>query len=196
MSNVTSSGQWNEATQKTLLSANTDIVTITIGGNDVGFGDVIWTCLLQASGQSGNCDDQITAAENQVTILGPSFATTYSQIASMATKPSARVLVAGYPHILPESVAGASFCSQYAFSGNQLQRIWNVTDALNMLIKTKAEAAGFEFVDVTNEFAGHQLCGGSSYFNDINTSHQEYTYHPNQLGQQAYFTAFKAKLLA
>src|SRR5918992_4427838 len=80
------------ATQIASVTAATNIVSVTIGGNDIGFSNLIVQCTL------ANCS---TALDNTraslATVLGPRLDTVYTAIRSRAL--SARVVVLGYPRI-------------------------------------------------------------------------------------------------
>ena len=74
------------------LSATTNLVTLTIGGNDIGFASLIEQCVLS------NC---ATALVNTTATLGstlkPALDTTFSDIRQAA--PNATVIVLGYPRV-------------------------------------------------------------------------------------------------
>lgn len=75
------------------LSASTTLVTITIGGNDVGFASVMETCVL---GSDSDCVNAIDQAEQQAqSVLPGRLDTLLSDIASRA--PNAKVVVLDYP---------------------------------------------------------------------------------------------------
>jgi lysophospholipase L1-like esterase len=74
------------------VTAATTIVTVTIGGNDVGFSDLIVQCTL--SDCSAALDRTRASLE---TVLGPRLDTVYSAIRSRAL--NAKVIVLGYPFI-------------------------------------------------------------------------------------------------
>jgi lysophospholipase L1-like esterase len=124
-----------------------DLVTISAGGNDVGFGEVAGVC---AVGSPADCANLI-AFKNATAfpVLGKSLDALYDSIESAA--PDAEVVVTGYPHLFsPEfGVPVIPIESQTAFNEG--------TDALNALIRSQAEAHGFTFVDVVPRFEGRGL---------------------------------------
>ena len=96
--------------QLTALSATTDIVTVTVGGNDLGFVDILTNCA--AFGPAGpvvagplNCAafynpggvDSLAAA-----VAGPVTTALQATFAAIsAAAPGARVFVIGYPALTP-----------------------------------------------------------------------------------------------
>jgi lysophospholipase L1-like esterase len=93
---VTNTGQWNEAPQASGLSANTDVVTISIGGNDSGFSAFVTKCLFLDCSQSAVKDSYFDAIEDE---LGDKLESAYDEILTQA--PNAHVYVIGYPQLLP-----------------------------------------------------------------------------------------------
>ena len=69
-------------------------VLVTLGGNDAGFADVLRRCVL------GSCVALIAQRSDALAALGARLEAAYRQIAAAA--PGARVLVVGYPEIIPE----------------------------------------------------------------------------------------------
>lgn len=75
------------------LNSATDLVSISIGGNDAGFADVMTTCVLQSE---ATCLNRIATARAYVdSTLPGKLDSVYSAISAKA--PSARVVVLGYP---------------------------------------------------------------------------------------------------
>ncbi|WP_247827071.1 SGNH/GDSL hydrolase family protein [Arthrobacter antioxidans] len=130
------------------LSPSTDLVTISAGGNDAGFGQVAGVC---ATRPTAECE-QFIAAQNATALpaLGCTLDALYSTIGSAA--PHATVVVTGYPHLFtPEAGTPVLLpvASQTAFNDG--------TDAVNAVIRSRAEAHGFTFVDLVRKFEGHGL---------------------------------------
>lgn len=110
---VTSGG--TAAVQSDALSASTDIVTVTIGGNDLGFASIAGYCVaLTANGPIAgdpsldNCKDHYNPSpgvDQLIDLLdstvAPALAETFALIAQKA--PNATVYVIGYPTIAPDA---------------------------------------------------------------------------------------------
>src|SRR6185369_10316937 len=81
------------SSQLSALSSATTLVSITIGGNDVGFSNIMETCALQGTSA---CVSAVQSAENYAQNTLPGLLnTTYNNIRSHA--PNAKVVVVDYP---------------------------------------------------------------------------------------------------
>ena len=79
--------------QLSALSSTTTLVSVTVGGNDVGFANIMSTCVLQGETQ---CVAAVQSAMNVARTSMPGrLANVYNGIKSRS--PSARVVVVGYP---------------------------------------------------------------------------------------------------
>jgi hypothetical protein len=101
----------------------------------------------------------------------------YAEIRNRA--PSARVVVLGYPHI--DTLNGE--CS-VGLSETKRAAINQSADVLADVTAGAASAAGFDFVDARNGFAGHEICapGDDWWLNSITFPIEE-SYHPTASGQ-------------
>ncbi|WP_406827861.1 SGNH/GDSL hydrolase family protein [Microbulbifer sp. ARAS458-1] len=160
------------------LSADTDLVTLTIGGNDVGFIWLVLDCLI-SYGQSA-CANELNTSQGKIANDLPAMLDTlFSAISESA--PNAAVIVTGYAR--PFKANGSYWC----WNANLLSRtnqkgLNSVVDNLNYRIATAAYAKGFQFVDPSPYFSGHDICSSSSYL-----SHTR-NYWP-QIGNIAHPTA-------
>jgi lysophospholipase L1-like esterase len=172
------------ANQVSALTSDTALVTISIGGNDAGFADVMTDCNL---GSDSSCvaRNQEAQAYARNTLPGRLDAV-YTQIRNRA--PNAAVVVLGYPHIYQ---LGGS-CS-VGLSETKRAAINQSADVLADVISARAGAFGFRFVDGRPAFAGHEICAsGTRWINSVTWPIDE-SYHPNATGQRGgYYTALKA----
>ena len=163
------------------LSDSTDIVTLTIGGNDLGFVSVAATCaaasaegpLLTLSSQP-NCESYFAHAgdENPATVLAdrvaPALSDTYAAIAAAA--PNARVFVLGYPNLfrdaasMPESGCFTQLGtepSSLPVGTTDLAYLHGLESALDAAIQSSAADAGFTYVPTFADSLGHDVCSGA-----------------------------------
>ena len=121
------------------VPSSTDYVTITVGGNDLGFAPVITTCGLP--GWLGNCNAAIDASPAILrTKLPGRLARVYSAVRSQA--PNAKVVVTGYPLLF-----NGTDCNVLTFfTGAEMARLNDATEDLNAVIQAQSTAAGFTFV--------------------------------------------------
>ena len=156
------------------MSASTTLVTISIGGNDAGFTDVITTCTFGSDEDCVNRTDTAKAyAQNTLPGLLDGV---YAQIRSRA--PSAKVVVLGYPRIY--QVPGS--CN-VGLGDTKRAVINSASDVLATVIAGRAGAKAFTYQDVRSAFAGHGICSGDWWLNSLSFPVDE-SYHPNKNGQK------------
>lgn len=167
------------ANQVSSLSASTDWVTITIGGNDAGFTDVITECALPGwlSDCHGALDDAQAFIENT---LPGRLDDVYDAIGEEA--PNAETIVLGYPRLfMGVDCNGGTF-----FSSSELTRLNETADLLAEVTEDRVEAAGagFQFADAIPPFIGHAVCSSSEWINGLSWPVGE-SYHPNRAGHSS-----------
>ncbi len=162
------------------LSTSTAYVTITVGGNDAGFADVLTECALPA--WMSDCYGAVDDARAFIRYTLPSrLDSLYAQIRARA--PQATVTVAGYPRIF-----NGQDCSWLTwFSSTEESRLNATADLLNSVMSARASAAGFSFADPTSRFAGHAVCDSSPWINNLSATIVE-SYHPNRSGHAYGYT--------
>jgi lysophospholipase L1-like esterase len=169
--------------QLSAVTASTDLVSIGVGGNDVGFVSVLSSCVL--SSDSGCLSAVATATNKAQTVLPGSLATLYAQIRSRA--PGAHVVVIDYPRFYQlngSCITGMSETKRSAIN--------NGADILDGVIAKAAADAGFTFADVRGPFTNHGICSSSWWLNSL-TWPVDDSYHPNSAGQsQGYYPTFAA----
>jgi lysophospholipase L1-like esterase len=153
------------------LNSGTDAVTITIGGNDVGFAEAMITCTLASD---ASCIAAVNRGRDYArNTLPGKLDATYADIHRWA--PHAAVYVLGYPRRFEETAS----CP----GGPDLtkRRVINqAADELSGIISGRVAAAGFRYVDVRGSFAGHGLCGSAPWINAFALSLN--SFHPTVNG--------------
>lgn len=183
--------------QASFLAENLpNIVTISIGGNDIGFKDIIISCVANLECYSSR-DDREKIADLIASKL-PKLAATFATIKQNMSGNSPKLYVLGYPHLFAEASCGNFMNIQEQEFANHL------VDYLNATVKLAAAQAGVFYVDVSSAFVvgsdDHRLCGNASQaangvFFDANnmpngpvvdalTRALVSSYHPNTLGHQ------------
>lgn len=169
--------------QLSALTSTTTLVSVTIGGNDVGFTTIMSTCVLQGETQ---CVAAVQAAEDKARAELPAkLATVYNGIKSRA--PSARVVVVGYPVFYQLGTVCVGL------SANSRAKINEGINLIDDITRTAATSAGFTFADVRSIFVGHQLCSyGEKWLHALNFANLGVSYHPTAAGQSGgYYPVFR-----
>ncbi|MFD4245752.1 SGNH/GDSL hydrolase family protein [Streptomyces sp. NPDC058525] len=164
------------ANQLTPLNSGTDLVSITIGGNDAGFSDVMTTCVLQSE---STCVSRVNEAKAYVNSTLPGrLDQVYNAIDSRS--PNARVVVLGYPRFYKLN----GTCTTGLTEGERAA-INGAADHLNAAIAKRAADHGFAFASVAGAFTGHEICSGSAWLHSVNWLNIGESYHPTAAGQSS-----------
>lgn len=162
------------ATQLSALGTGTGYVSITAGGNDAGFVDVLTECAKPA--WMSNCNAAIDRANSIITNQLPArLASLYTSIKARA--PHASIVVGGYPRIFN----GEDCNSMTWFSPTEEARLNATADLINTRTAAAAAAAGFAFQNPTQPFIGHAVCDNTEWLNGLSRPVSE-SYHPNRAG--------------
>ena len=164
---------------------NWSLVTITMGGNDVGFADFM-SCIVSsdsclARGEEAAIDARIDAVD---------FRGLYLDLVKRA--PNAQVRILTYPYIYS---AAAHQCTALGWlKDDEYAAMTRMADRLNGRIAAAAAAVGqvtggrLRLVDVRPDFAGHGVCDAAPAINGvtydpISLSFSE-SFHPNAFGHR------------
>jgi lysophospholipase L1-like esterase len=167
-SGATTRSLWNKqgsaAPQVNALTKDTDLVTVTLGGNDLGFSDVLTTCVLAGlSTREGTpCRDQLLGSGKN---LDADFAKLSTRVPDMLAdikrrSPQARVVVVGYPNLFPAD--GSTCGSSVPLAKGDVTWLNQATNRLNLLLEMSAYTKQAEFVDTSSLFRGKDMCQPSS----------------------------------
>ncbi|HVL63533.1 MAG TPA: SGNH/GDSL hydrolase family protein [Microbacterium sp.] len=155
-------------------------ITLTVGGNDVGFAAVMQNCFVFVS---SSCLGHIENGERMVAdgVVAQRITSTVAAIRAKAA-PGAKIVVTGYPLLF--NLPNAKYST---WAG----RVNGDTVALNDAIQAAAVASGAVFVDVEAAFAGHGIGSSSPWINDFNIFRSTDGFHPNATGYAAYATEIR-----
>jgi len=171
--------------QISALSSATTLVSVTIGGNDVGFSNVMITCVL---GSTSDCVNAVNQAESEARSQLPgALSTLFGDIKARA--PGARVVVIGYPEFYDLSRSsgciGLSTTDRTALDGG--------ADLLDSVIQAAAGQAGFAYAEVRSAFTGHEICDSSNWLHSVDWLKLGDSYHPTASGQSGgYYPVFSS----
>lgn len=184
--------------QTDYLSSSTRLVTLTIGGNDLGFSSIVAECLLPT-----NCTESGLAGEVRAGLatIEPKLVNAYERVRARMD-PGGHLVVAGYPHLF---ISGPGSDCKPFISSHEAGWIDSLVDSGNARIAAAVRAArqnsgNVSYVNVTDDFAGHELCSDDQWLYGLHVSFDEGptlikgSYHPTRLGQRAYANAYAAFL--
>ena len=162
--------------QLSAVNGRTTLVSITVGGNDVGFSHVMETCVLE---WDSACLDAVSTAEKSITTRLPGHLDRLLR-AIRGRAPRARIVLLGYPDLYDLSRSAGCL----GIGTTRRTALNQGADALDRALAAAAARSGDVFADVRTEFAGHQICdGGAGYLNAV-TFPLDNSYHPTAAGQK------------
>ncbi|GAB3653816.1 SGNH/GDSL hydrolase family protein [Glycomyces tarimensis] len=167
------------------LNWRTDLVTVGIGGNDIGWGNAVGACLQP---ESFDCTPVIESAEAAIENELPALLDgVYSEIEERAWR--ADVYVVGYPRLF----SGEATCASAPnVTVEEQVRMNEGADVLSAVIEAKAEEYGFTYVDVRDVFEGHAICDEEPWL--LGYTGGVESFHPDAEGQAAYYAALTEAL--
>ncbi|MFD7657866.1 SGNH/GDSL hydrolase family protein [Actinosynnema sp. NPDC059797] len=161
--------------QVTRITPATTLVTLTVGGNDAGFADVMTTCTL---GEDEGCVQRVEQAEAFVRDELPARLDALYGLVREQAPDQARVVVLGYPRLFG---GGSSLCLMSKPKRDALDR---AVDVIDEVVAARAGAAGFTYADVRDEFDGHGVCSGDPWINGLVLLPYDRSFHPDREGQE------------
>lgn len=166
------------------LDEDTELVTLGIGGNDIGFGGIIESCSSLLPFGSP-CKDQYTGSghdeiSDRIAETAPKVATVLDAIEGRS--PAAQVLVVGYPAILPHSGSGCWPSLPIAWGDVPYLRDKHIE--LNAMLANQAAAHGATYVDTYTPSNGHDACAWPTqrWVEPIIPASLAAPVHPNERG--------------
>ena len=172
--------------QLSALNSGTTLVSITVGGNDVGFSSVMETCVIFST---SDCVSAIDSAEAQMaSTLPAALDRVLADIAAAA--PGAHVVVLGYPELY--DLSRSSTC--IGLSTTDRVDLNQAADELDGQVHAAAQRHGDTYADVRGAFSGHEICDSSSWLHSVDWLNLGDSYHPTASGQSgAYYPVFAAR---
>jgi hypothetical protein len=168
------------------LDASTTVVSLTIGGNDIGFSEVAESCIT-LNPFSHPCLDKYDAGgvdqlKARIEATAPKVAAVLAGI--KARSPSAKVYVVNYPAIFPET--GFGCWPQMPIGFQDVPYLRSTEQRLDGMLATQTAAAGATLVNWYNASIGHDACKSSStrWVEPLVPGELAAPIHPNQAGMQ------------
>jgi hypothetical protein len=184
-----SQGVWPEPNppQFDSLSADTSVVTLGIGGNDIGFSGIAEDC-FNTSPNGPSCQSKfvvngVDEVSTRIAETAPKVAATLQGIA--ARSPQARVFVVNYPAIFPHT--GGGCWPQLPVAEQDVAWLRAKQEELNRMLADQAAAAGAALIDWYAASRGHDACQlpGLRWVEPLVPASPAAPVHPNLIGMLA-----------
>ncbi|WP_162958844.1 SGNH/GDSL hydrolase family protein [Nocardia yunnanensis] len=207
LTDVTCGGATTDSVTSTQLSAvtsDTGLVTLGIGGNDIGFTDIVKACVeagtlgggsgtaigALATGSASGSAEALLGCKNKFaasmpTRLAQTSAKLTTLVVAIRTRaPQARIVLVGYPKILPDD---ASTClgQQPVLPDDANWARDTVIGGLNTMLRSQA---GTEYFSTFELYNGHDVCQpvANRWVNGTKVENGDgMPFHPNQYGHAA-----------
>lgn len=189
------------------LGPDTRLVTLTVGGNDLGFSRIAQYCaslsgpdgpVSGGDGQAADCESHYvtggddTLAADLTDTVGPALTAALATIEQRA--PQAAVLLVDYPAIVPDAAntPGAGCWTSplesqdsLPFTTADLPYLQQTQARLNQLLADVAVTAGASVTSVYADSLAHTACGSQPWVNGVRVtgfSVAPSSLHPNAAG--------------
>lgn len=184
------------------VTSDATLVTLTIGGNnlgtsDVGFVDVVAACsVLALTDPSGTPCRDLYAKDGGDTLVGrldavaPELAGALRRI--RATAPKAQVVVMGYPAVVPAD--GRKCEDKLPITAGDITYLHGILGELNDMVARTATANGATYVDTMTATEGHDGCSAEPWVEGLIPSSPALPLHPNATGERVMADAVLAAL--
>ena len=170
------------------LDADTTLVTLGIGGNDIGFSSIAKDCVAidptKTPCQDHYVQNGVDELARRIDETAPKIAQVLQAIHTRA--PAAQVFVVGYLPILPES--GLGCWPTLPISFKDVAYLRDTEKRLNAMIEQAANANDATYVDVYTPSIGHDACQPPAlrWVEQVAPTQPAAPLHPNLEGEMAY----------
>ncbi|MEU3518500.1 SGNH/GDSL hydrolase family protein [Streptomyces sp. NPDC006654] len=180
--------QGTNGPQLDAVRRDTDLVTVQIGGNDMGFGSIIATCAgLSSKDLAGDpCRQYYNASGTDQLLLA--VLRTVPKVdkvlrAVRARAPHARILVVGYPDLLPDD--GSGCYPTVPFAAKDFPYLRDTEKRLNLALRLVAAWNGARYVDTYGPTVGHDMCKAPAdrWIEPLRPTSPAAPAHPNTTGE-------------
>jgi lysophospholipase L1-like esterase len=168
------------------LSGETTRVSLTIGGNDIGFTEIALSCITLNPFSTPCKNKYDSGGKDQI---AERIAATAPKVAAVlqgihTRSPAAKVFVVNYAPIFPET--GFGCWPQMPMGFGDVPYLRSKEQELNAMLATQASANGATLVNWYKAGIGHDACKGSStrWVEPVVPSNPAAPVHPNERGMQ------------
>jgi lysophospholipase L1-like esterase len=176
-------GRGSVAPQLAAVRPDTELVTLSIGGNDGNlFGTLVTRCTGLARQHGSPCEEQL--ADRYGDRLMDEIRRRVADLVGLVrdAAPEARVVVVGYPRL----VAADRGCAQLPLAAGDRRWMAGVEQRLGRALAVAARSGGADYLDMYAASAGHEVCSDDPWVNGRRTDQRRaLAFHPFVEGQQA-----------
>jgi lysophospholipase L1-like esterase len=181
--------------QADFVTADTDLVVFTMGGNDAGFSTIVQGCFVLGTRTAAACREAVDTARARIPAIKQGLLADVAALRARGLREDAKIVQLGYPWLQVDNGFTLTDLTGSYPAGDAVRSL--ITDATAELATVPAAAnvghpGQMTFVGgVTTKFSGHEP--DAQLTNPQTWIHQAFSgpdtniwYHPNDLGQVAY----------
>ncbi|MFE1885665.1 SGNH/GDSL hydrolase family protein [Streptomyces diastatochromogenes] len=178
--------------QSEAVKPGTDVITVGVGGNTLGFADILLKCLELGQGSGGvgtPCKDELAAGiPGKLTKVSRDYDQMLAVLHDRA--PHAKILAVGYPSVIPEDTSKCRYNDPHQFlSITQGDLDWLRQDVLEPLNKAIEKSTGTQdvasFVNLYDSTQNHSVCDAGKWVEGIlDQDYRPALVHPNTKGHR------------
>lgn len=196
-------GQFGQPPQISRVNAKASLVTLSIGGNDAGFSNVLKECIAKLPWSTA-CTDQESVVAERIDRLRASIRQVLTAIRTRA--PEARVIMLGYPRPFPAepdaSVDNMGIDDQRWLNGIARRlndTVKGVAAEFDRAIAAFEGPGSVEYVDAYDAFDGHEVGRAQPFINGLDVDLGGLTvrpdsYHPTGDGYKRFGDLITAQI--
>lgn len=169
-------GQAGLEPQIKAVTKDTDLVTITVGGNDLGYvGD-----MMRAAGLFGGLRGPLQSADARpYRELRKAIVAVLQEVRKRA--PKSRIFLVTYPAVLPEN----GTCARLGLNAGEADTFRAIAKQLAATTRSAASSIqGTRVVDAARQSNGHDACSAQPWTTGSHPN-EGFAFHPTRVGAQA-----------
>jgi lysophospholipase L1-like esterase len=166
------------ALRQAVTRADVDVVTLTMGGNDVEFARTLTACVLEVACERGG--GPLDRAHRRITVLGDQIGADYRAVRAAAG--GAPVVVVGYPRLFP---AGNDDEDCLWLTDAERDGLNSLARRLNATLRDAADLRGLSYIPQLATLAGHELCTDRPWLFPVDGISGQRQAHPTGRGLAA-----------
>lgn len=164
------------------------VITLTMGGNNVGFADKLTSCAIPSVSHP-TCHIATVDGKPQ---LSKEISDQYDSLKSLyeklydASDKTAKIYVLGYPQFINGNMDVSCRANIGSLNIDERRAINASVTYLNSVIKQAAKAVGVKYIDIEDSLQGGQLCDENQAYmtgiSMIGSNEIQESFHPNAKG--------------
>lgn len=178
--------------QSEAVGPDTDVITVGVGGNTLGFAEILTTCMQLGAGSEGAgtpCKASLGGGiQARLDKVGQDYDDMLAVLHERA--PKAKILTVGYPTVIPNDTSKCGFGDLTQFGTiTQGDLAWLRQDVLEPLNTTIEKSTGTQdaatFVNLYDSSQNHSVCDDAKWVEGVLTPPAQLSFvHPNARGHR------------